>query len=115
MAKLNQGSRSRNVREVGVKNSTGPRAMNVRAVSQIGQSLGNHVTETRKVTDPREVMKGRAMPSVFGNAKALDVGKGGCGTGRTLYGQSGTNCVTGPVNPGAPNPGAKKPIFPGFR
>jgi hypothetical protein len=38
----------------------------------------------------------------FGNEVALNVGKGGCGTGRTLYGQSGVQGVHGSANPGEP-------------
>jgi hypothetical protein len=99
MSKRNQaggGSTSRVVREVPIRTGTGSREMRPRAVSQIGQSLGNHVTETSRKTSPVEAMRGRPMPSTFGNAKALDVGKGGPGIGRD-------------------GPGADKPIFPGFK
>jgi hypothetical protein len=36
----------------------------------------------------------------LGNAVAGNVGKGGPGTGRKLYGKSGSQCQTGPANPG---------------
>jgi hypothetical protein len=66
-----------------------------------------------------EVIKGRPLPpglSVkLGNECATDVGKGGPGAGRKLYGQSGSNQTYGEVNPGASRPGANKPIFPGFK
>jgi hypothetical protein len=100
-SKLNQGAASKTVREVGVRNGVGGRVVNPRAVSQIGQSLGNHVTETRKTTNPTEKMYGaNTQPVKFGNEIALNVGGGGPGKGRNLWGKSGTNCVTGPVNPG---------------
>jgi hypothetical protein len=102
--KLGGGSGSRTVREVGVRNSTGPREMNVRAVSQIGQALGNKSTDSagRTVGKAAEVMRGRAMPAVFGNEKALDVGAGGPGTGRKLYGQSGSQKQYGTSPTGLP-------------
>jgi hypothetical protein len=43
---------------------------------------------------------------MFGNEKALDVGRGGCGTGRTIYSagsQSGSG-GHGSANPGNPRP-----------
>jgi len=70
-------------------------------VSQIGSSLGNHATEAsgklRNAVEPVHVGAMGGMGSVpLGNAKALDVGKGGAGTGRVIYG-SGTNKTYGPV------------------
>jgi hypothetical protein len=111
------GSGSRVNREVGNRLSTGPREMNVRAVSQIGQSLGNKATDTagRTTGKAAEVMRGRAMPAKFGNEVALNVGGGGPGAGRKNYGQSGTNTTYGTPAPGAPNPGAKKELFPGWK
>jgi hypothetical protein len=97
------GSGSRVVREVGVRNGTPAREMRPRGVSQYGSSMGNHVTETgKKSKAAAERVPGRTLPpglSVpLGNeiaAKGL-----GVGGGRTLYGKSGSQCVTGPVNPG---------------
>jgi hypothetical protein len=40
------------------------------------------------------------QPVPFGNQVALNVGPGGCGTGRTLYGQAGSQGSHGPTNPG---------------
>ena len=58
----------------------------VAAVSQIGQSLGNHVTDRRQKVNPIEKVEGRQGISVpLGNEVAKNVGKGGCGTGRTIY------------------------------
>jgi hypothetical protein len=43
------------------------------------------------------------QPVPFGNSVALNVGKGGCGTGRTIY-ASGSQGTQGSVNPGSPRP-----------
>jgi hypothetical protein len=58
--------------------------------------MGNKATEAagkilRKAIEPVHQGPMGGMGSVpLGNAKALDVGKGGVGSGRTIYG-SGTN------------------------
>jgi len=46
------------------------------------------------------------QPVKFGNEVALNVGKGGCGTGRTIY-ASGSQSGSG--GHGAPNPGNPRP------
>jgi hypothetical protein len=43
-------------------------------------------------------------PVPYGNEVALNVGKGGCGTGRTLYGQAGSQGTHGAPAPGNPQP-----------
>jgi hypothetical protein len=40
--------------------------------------------------------------------QGLNVGKGGCGTGRTLYGQAGSQGTHGATNPGEPRPNAQR-------
>src|SRR5262245_888261 len=89
---------------------------NPRAVSQIGQAMGNHATEhTGKMnrTEVMERMGSSAAPTAagirLGNELAGNVGKGGPGAGRTLYGQSGSNQTYGPVarGEGLPTPGSK--------
>jgi hypothetical protein len=116
----NQGSQSRNVTERPVRVGNRSDVVNPRGVSQVGQSLGNHVTESARKGRPVENMYAGRLPAggpggvPLGNQKALDVGKGGPGTGREVM-RSGSQCVTGPVNPGATRPGADKPIFPGFK
>src|SRR5262249_30210322 len=81
---------------------------NPRAVSQIGSSMGNHVTEHTGKMNRNEVIErmATAAPTAagirLGNEVAGNVGVGGPGKGRTLYGQSGSNKVYGPVNPGKP-------------
>jgi hypothetical protein len=103
----NQGSRSRNVKEVG--NSYGNRAsvVNPRAVSQIGSQLSNHVTESGgKVGRAAETFytgrKPAGLPGGVPLGNEIATRGLGVGGGRKLYGQSGTNCVYGPTNPGVP-------------
>ena len=81
--------------------------VNPRWTSQVGQSYGNHSTEHSALL-PREkiIEKYRQGPGVsvpLGNEVATNVGRGGPGAGRTLYGQSGMNAVHGPVA-GSPKP-----------
>jgi hypothetical protein len=83
--------------------------VNPRALSQVGQSLGNKAgTNSDKLVRPVETFYQGRLPAggpggvVLGNQKALDVGKGGAGAGRNLYGQSGSNKTYGPTNPGVP-------------
>jgi hypothetical protein len=103
----NQGSQSRNVTERPVRVGDRSDVINPRAVSQVGQSLGNKAsTGNSKTVRPVEKAYVGRLPAggpggvPLGNQKALDVGGGGPGTGRNLWGKSGSNCVTGPVNPG---------------
>jgi hypothetical protein len=98
------------------------KVVNPRSVSQIGQSLGNKATDSggKTVRNPTETFYGGREPAggpggvELGNSRALNVGGGGPGAGREVM-RSGSQCTTGPVNPGVPNPGANKPIFPGFK
>jgi hypothetical protein len=127
MAKGNIGSRrpgggvgSSVNREVGVRTGKGAQEMRVRGVSQYGSAMGNHVTDGgRKLRGASERVQGARLPGQLsvplGNEVALNVGGGGPGKGRDFVSRSGSNCVTGPVNPGASRPGADKPIFPGFK
>jgi hypothetical protein len=48
----------------------------------------------------------------MGNSVALNVGKGGVGTGRVLYGQCGSQGTHGPTAPG--NPPKAGELFPGW-
>jgi hypothetical protein len=101
------GLGSRVVREVPVRVGDRAKVVNPRAVSQVGQALGNKATDSAgKTVRPAETMYGAREPEggpggvPLGNSLATNVGGGGPGAGRKNYGQSGTNCVTGPVNPG---------------
>jgi hypothetical protein len=106
-------------REVGNRLGKGAQEMRVRGVSQYGQSISNKITDGGMVKGvPSERVQGARLPAglsvPLGNEVALNVGIGGCGTGREVM-RSGSQCTTGPVNPGATRPGADKPIFPGFK
>jgi hypothetical protein len=66
---------------------------------------GDHTTGKDESTGWRGEKKydGRDFqPVPFGNEVALNVKGGGPGEGRTLYGQSGSQGVHGPTNPGSP-------------
>jgi hypothetical protein len=85
--------------------------------SQLGSNIGNHVTEQGGNLPYRgEAMKlprgpaGSQQP--LGNELAKNIGKGGVGTGRTLYGQSGSQRTYGAPAPGNPQP--KGELFPGW-
>ena len=76
------------------------------AVSQIGHAQGNHAMDKGTVKRPAEpLVTGKiAQPVPLGNAKALDVGGGGVGTGRTVH-KSGSQATHGtPVQGSTPAP-----------
>jgi hypothetical protein len=104
------GLGSKQVRNVSVKTGQNARAMNPRGVSQIGSSIGSHATNSgKKLTKGVEPVRGAMKPAggpggiELGNQCAVNVGKGGPGAGRTLYGQSGSQGTHGPVS-GSPRP-----------
>jgi hypothetical protein len=83
-------------------------------VAQIGQRQGNHVTN-RGATEYGGINPfgaGQGYPSKLGNEVALNVGKGGPGTGRKIY-SCGTQGVQGAVDRGNPLPKAKE-LWPGW-
>jgi len=109
------GITSKNVTRQGVRTGMPGREINPRGVSQIGSSIGNHSTEKAKIlrggVEPvRGALRPPGTPGAvpLGNQAALNVGKGGVGSGRTLYGQCGTQGQHGPVA------GSPKPIGRGF-
>jgi hypothetical protein len=76
-------------------------------VSQFGESVGNHITNRGGSSGYRgDPVRGSFRPpgtpgSVpLGNAIATNVGSGGPGKGRTLYGQSGMQGTHGSPAPG---------------
>lgn len=94
-------------REVGNRLGRGAQEMRPRGVSQIGESIGNKSTETGKVKGiPSEKIQGKSLPAglsvELGNSRALNVGGGGPGAGRKLYGQSGSNRQYGTSPAGLP-------------
>jgi hypothetical protein len=90
----------------GVRTGTGSREVHPGYAGQLGQKQGSHVTGERDSSYRGEKMYGgRGMnPVPYGNAKALDVGAGGPGTGRTIY-KTGSQDQHGQPTPG--NPPAK--------
>jgi len=114
------GIASRQRVEKPVKVGAQAREMRPQGVSQIGSSMGNRATNGgRTISGAVEAVQGSALPQglsvPLGNQVALNVGKGGPGAGRTLYGKSGSQGQHGSVNPGLPRPSSTGEIFPGFR
>jgi hypothetical protein len=114
------GIASRQRVEKPVRMGANAREMRPQGVSQIGSSMGNRVTNSGRILPGAvEPVRGKALPAglsvPLGNQVATNVGRGGPGAGRVLYGKSGTQSQHGPVNPGLPRPGAGGEIFPGFR
>jgi hypothetical protein len=109
------GAGSRQVVSKPVRTGGPNRGANVKGVSQIGESMGNHITESRKVLRnvPQAVFDGRAaIPSRLGNEIATNVGRGGPGAGRVVH-RSGSQQTWGSVNPGNPPPRGGN-LFPGW-
>ena len=99
------GYGSRQHVEKPVRTGTGSRSTNPGGVGQLGIKQGDHVTRGGSSGyrgDP--LHSGRSFqPVKFGNEVALNVGKGGCGTGRTIY-KTGSQGLQGNVAPGNPPP-----------
>jgi hypothetical protein len=101
--------------EKSVRTGSGSHGTNVGAVGQLGQKVGDHVTRQGSTGYRGEPFhSGRSFnPTKFGNEVALNVGKGGCGTGRTLYGQAGSQGTHGATNPGSPRPNPRRDALSG--
>src|SRR5215469_12898723 len=100
------GYHSRQHVEKPVKTGTGSKGTRPAGVAMFGQMQGSHVTHGKDSDYRGEKLHNDKsfQPVPFGNAVALNVGKGGCGTGRTLYGQAGSQGTHGATNPGSPRP-----------
>jgi hypothetical protein len=89
-----------------VKTGVGGLSARPAGVAQIGNSVGDHVTNRAGSTGYRGEKlhnpERNFQPVKLGNEVALNVGPGGCGTGRTLYGQSGTQGQYGSGGPPKP-------------
>ena len=103
------GIGSKNVVAKPVRTGAGARAVNKDWPATVGLSRGNRVQGALE-GGGGAVLKGvRAdpykgasfKPAPLGNSLVNNVGQGGPGKGRTLYGQSGMQGTHGPVNPGA--------------
>ena len=97
------GYGSRILTERPVRTGSGSRGTNPGGVGQIGNMQGSHVTrgeDSNYRGDP--LHRGPSFqPVPFGNQVALNVGKGGPGTGRDVH-ASGSQGVHGGTNPGNP-------------
>ena len=99
------GYGSRQHVEKPIRTGSGSRGTNPGGVGQLGNMQGSHVTRGEESSyrgDP--LHSGRSFQTVpFGNEVALNVGPGGCGTGRTIY-KTGSQGTQGTTNPGNPRP-----------
>jgi hypothetical protein len=108
----NQGISSNKLARPGVR--TGQSASGVTAgySGQLGTSLGDHVTDRGAQTANRAAEPMRAAApykSALGNELATNVGKGGPGTGRTVY-ASGSQAAHGPATPAVAKPTLPKDV-----
>jgi hypothetical protein len=107
------GYGSRQHVETRVRTGSGSRGTRPAGVGQIGALQGDHVTAFGGSQTPyrgeRLHNDRNFQPVPFGNEVALNVGKGGPGTGRTIY-KTGTQCQTG-TNPGNPRPNSYRDAF----
>jgi hypothetical protein len=87
-----------------VKTGSGSKGISPGWVGQRGQKQGSHVTDRRESSyRGEEKFTGKNFqPVKFGNEIAGNVGKGGCGTGRTIY-ERGQQAQHGDVA-GSPRP-----------
>jgi hypothetical protein len=93
-----------------VRTGSGSKSTRPAGVAQIGAIQGNHITnksETDYRGEPLHNPERNFNPVKFGNEVALNVGKGGCGTGRTLS-QCGSQGTHGAVDPGNPRPNTQR-------
>jgi hypothetical protein len=111
------GSGSKVVTERPVRVGNRSDIVNPRAVSQVGQSLGNKAsTGSSKTVRPVENVYTGRLPA--GGPGGVPLGneiatKGlGVGGGRRLYGQSGSQKQYGPANPGVPGLPSTKGSWP---
>ena len=100
---------NKNVRP-SVRTGDGSHSTSPGYVSQLGNKVGSHVTREGDTGYRGEKMHDNRnfQPVKHGNELALNVGKGGCGTGRTLYGQCGSQGTYGAVEPGSPRPNTQR-------
>jgi hypothetical protein len=98
-----------------VGGSPNVRKVDVGAVADFGNNKGTHVTDSggRETNRPNTPLYKQARDYVpMGNEVAKNVGRGGVGTGRILYGQAGSQGTYG--KPVAGNPPPSGELFPGW-
>jgi hypothetical protein len=118
MAKSNAGGgiQSNKLVRPGVRTGSGSKGVKPGYTSQLGSAKGTHLTEGRETPASKALVAKDAMAKPagntvpFGNAKALDVGKGGPGTGRVVM-ATGTQGVHGPIDRGNPRPVPKQDLL----
>jgi hypothetical protein len=98
-SKAGGGIRSKNVVRPPSRQGMPARGVNPGHVAQTGSALGNHSTDSQgkrltRAAEPKFTQSPHSVP--LGNALATNVGKGGPGTGRVVYG-CGTQGQTGPA------------------
>jgi hypothetical protein len=111
------GYGSRQHVEKPVRTGSGSHSTRPAGISQIGYQVGDHTTNRpgssgyrgERLHNPSKNFN----PVPYGNEVALNVGKGGCGTGRTLYGQAGSQGTHGATNPGNPRPNPRRDALEG--
>jgi len=96
-----------------VKTGSGSRNARPAGVAQLGQIQGDHTTNRPGSSGyTGEKLHGPASRNAqfapFGNEIAGNVGRGGPGAGRTLYGQAGSQGTHGSTNPGSPRPNSRR-------
>jgi hypothetical protein len=98
------GPRSKNVVEPRVRAGSGSHGTRPGGAASLGQAYGSHITnkDDTGYRGPKFHSDQSFQPVPFGNEVALNVGKGGPGAGRTLYGQSGQQGCHGQPAQGAP-------------
>ena len=110
------GSASRVVTEKPQRLGTPARGMHPGGVSQLGEAVGNKITEKRGSSnyrgDPWTDGK-KPISTPLGNTVSAATTCGPGGSREVM--RSGTQGQHGSANPGQPTPGANKPIFPGFK
>ena len=102
------GHGSKNVTRPSVRTGSGSHSTSPGGVGQIGQSQGSHVTNKDETGYRGEIFHKppNFQPVKFGNEVALNVGKGGCGTGRTIY-STGSQDQHGQPAQGNPQPAGR--------
>jgi hypothetical protein len=101
MAKGDQGISSRHHVQTPVRTGTGSKGTRPAGTAQVGIMYGDKATHGNPkgtgYTGERLHNDRNFQPVKFGNEVALNVGRGGPGTGRTLHGSSGSQGTHGPV------------------
>jgi hypothetical protein len=88
-----------------VRTGTGSRGTRPGGAASHGQAYGSHITNKSDTgyRGPKFHDDKSFQPVKFGNEVALNVGRGGCGTGRDIHAR-GSQGVHGATNPGNPQP-----------